>query len=103
MTKTRKRLVAAALGTAGLLCAPLSSFATTAAAAPVAASSTADIRAADECWKGAQGVTCVSANHNNLRDCDRTRHAKRAAGYFTSACRFASNTIAWRPYYFLYG
>jgi hypothetical protein len=100
MTTTRKRLLAAALGTASLVCAPIVWLGTTAAAAPVAAGNTADVRAASNCWQGVHGVTCVSRDHRSLRACDYARHQKRAAGYSTGSCYWTSD--AWGPYYFLY-
>jgi hypothetical protein len=100
MTTTRKRLLTAALGTAGLLCAPIIAL-STAAAAPVAAN-TPNVSVASNCWSGVHGVTCVSPNHKTMRACDYARDQKRKQGYRPTICYYAANTINWRPYYFLY-
>ncbi len=98
MTK-RRRLLAAALGTAGLLSASTISVATSAQAA--VPTSPTIVRAADECWSGVGGVTCVS-EHRTHQACDYGRHQKRAEGYRPSDCVHNPGPSGYGPWYFLY-
>ncbi|MBM7789751.1 hypothetical protein [Tenggerimyces flavus] len=100
---SRIRLIAAAMGTVGLLCASTISLATGAQAAAPTGTTTA-VRAAAECWSTPGGkwrVTCVSRDHGSGRDCDYARHQKRLAGIPSGACIHNTN-MAWGPWFFYY-